>query len=76
MEKEDITPKVAGKFEQGEMNLYLDKTKIGKITMTNQGNLYEMSEGFEFDSNKVYRKQTQDPTEVKAYVEGCDMGWC
>lgn len=74
--KVDITGKVKGKLENGEMNLYVDEAKVGKIIMTNQGNHYEMAEGFEFDSNKVFRYENEHPEKQKQYVEGCDMGWC
>ncbi|MBU8906620.1 YusG family protein [Desertibacillus haloalkaliphilus] len=76
LQKVDITGKVEGKFEHGKMNLYVDKAKVGEIVMTNQGNMYEMSEGFEFDHNKVFRYEKPAGQKEKSYVEGCDMGWC
>ncbi|OLO28532.1 hypothetical protein BTR23_17490 [Alkalihalophilus pseudofirmus] len=76
MKKVDVTSKVDGKLENGAMNLYMDEARIGKIIMTNQGNQYEMAEGFEFDSNKVYRYENAHPEKQDKYVDDCDLGWC
>ncbi|WLD92728.1 YusG family protein [Alkalihalobacillus sp. AL-G] len=72
----DVTSKVYGKMDQGSMSLYLNKDKIGKIVFTNQGNLYEMSEGFEFDQEKVYRQDSNSPNQNKQLVDDCEFGWC
>ncbi|MGP4078647.1 YusG family protein [Pseudalkalibacillus sp. R45] len=74
--KTDITNKVYGKMDQGSMSLYLNKDKIGKITFTNQGNLYEMGEGFEFDSDKIYRHDSNPPARNQQLVDDCEFGWC
>ncbi|WP_221566708.1 YusG family protein [Alkalihalobacillus sp. TS-13] len=74
--KTDITNKVYGKMDQGSMSLYLNKDKIGKITFTNQGNLYEMGEGFEFDSDKIYRHDSNPPAQNQQLVDDCEFGWC
>jgi hypothetical protein len=72
----DVTNKVYGKMEQGSMSLYLSKNKIGKIVFTNQGNQYEMSEGFEFDQEKFYRHDPNPPIQYKQLVDDCESGWC
>lgn len=78
MEKKvDITSKVKAKFENAnKMDLFLDEEKVGQIIMTNQGNQYEMAEGFEFDNEKFYKKENDQIEYTKQYVEGCDKGWC
>ncbi len=74
--KIDITNKVQAKLEEGnKMNLFLDEKKVGQIIMTNQGNHYEMAEGFEFTNDKIYKNE-KEIEYTKNYVEGCDMGWC
>jgi hypothetical protein len=74
-EKIDITQKVHGKIDGENMSLYLDKDKIGQIVFTNQGNLYEMAEGFEFEKDKIF-KQDKKPKYTEKYVDDCDLGWC
>jgi hypothetical protein len=75
--KIDITSKVQGKLEDGrKMGLFLDEKKVGQIIMTDQGNHYEMAEGFEFDKDKIYKHENDTIEYTKKYVDDCDMGWC
>ena len=76
-DRRDVTSRVFGKMKGGSMSLYLDKDEIGQIRFTNQGNLYEMAEGFEFDADKIYKrdKSAEIPNPSK-YVDECDKGWC
>ncbi|MFG6115023.1 YusG family protein [Halobacillus sp. MO56] len=70
----DITDSINGKLEEGNMNLYLYKEKIGRILMSGQENRYEMSEGFKYHNGKIYRMHKI--TDIKQYVTDCDLGWC
>ncbi|MCF6138579.1 DUF2553 family protein [Pseudalkalibacillus berkeleyi] len=73
----DITEKVYGKMDQGSMSLYLNKAQIGKIKFTNQGNLYEMGEGFEFEEDKFYRQESNaSDQKQQQLVDDCEFGWC
>ncbi len=75
----DVTNKVYGKMDQGSMSLYLNKDIIGKIRFTNQGNLYEMGEGFEFEGDKIYRQDSNSAPEARSQqqlVDDCEFGWC
>ncbi|MCL7749042.1 YusG family protein [Halalkalibacter alkaliphilus] len=72
----DVTSKVKGKYENGHMNLYMGDAQVGKVIETNEGFQHEMAEGFEFDKDKIFRYEQENPNEVKSYVEGCDEGWC
>ncbi|WNB92903.1 YusG family protein [Bacillus sp. NEB1478] len=75
--KIDVTSRVFGKMKGGSMSLYLEKDKIGQIHFTNQGNMYEMAEGFEVDQEKIYK--SEKPAEIpnpSKYVDECDKGWC
>ncbi|WP_245805875.1 YusG family protein [Bacillus alkalicellulosilyticus] len=77
MKKVDVTGKIEGKLENGAMNLYMDEAVVGKIIMSDEGkNTYEMSQGYEFEDNKVFRYEAEHPEDQDKYVEGCDMGWC
>ncbi|MGJ9384078.1 DUF2553 family protein [Salipaludibacillus sp. CF4.18] len=73
----DISDQVEKKDEAGETALYFNAEKIGQIRKKGHSQMYEMSEGFEFENEKFFKdaqaKKTKPP---ESYVEGCDMGWC
>ncbi len=71
----DVTNKIHGKFDQKAMDLYLNKEKIGRILFSDQGNRYELSDGYEFDQDKIYHYEQVLEQKAK-YVEDCDLGWC
>jgi hypothetical protein len=75
--RRDVTAKVFGKMKGGSMSLYLDQDKIGQIHFTNQGNMYEMAEGFEIDQDKIFKREmaAKEP-QPKKYVDDCGKGWC
>lgn len=76
--KIDVTEEVKGKLAKStnKMDLFLDDQKVGQLIMTNQGNHYEMAEGFEFDNDKIYKQEKDQIEYTKKYVDDCDMGWC
>ncbi len=74
--KSDITSKVYGKMDTGYMSLFHDNQKIGRVIFSDQGNQYEMAEGFEFDADKIYKKDNSSAEFPQSYVQGCDEGWC
>ncbi|GGC88976.1 hypothetical protein GCM10007216_19690 [Thalassobacillus devorans] len=70
----DITDSINGKLEEGNMNLYLYKEKIGCILMTGEENRYEMIEGFKYQKGKIFR--INKVNDIQQYVSDCDLGWC
>ncbi|MFA9559845.1 DUF2553 family protein [Evansella sp. AB-rgal1] len=73
----EITEDVAHKQEaDGETGIYLKDKKIGRIKSQGQQHMYEMAEGFELENEKIFKKEKTVQQQPKAYVEGCDMGWC
>ncbi|TWI60074.1 YusG family protein [Halalkalibacter nanhaiisediminis] len=72
----DVTSRVKGMYENGEMNLYMGEAKVGKVIETNQGLQHEMAEGFEFEEDKIFRYEHDQPSKVKSYVDSCEEGWC
>ncbi|WP_273124917.1 YusG family protein [Metabacillus sp. HB246100] len=70
----DITDRVVGKFGDGQLNLYLEKEKIGQMVTENQ---YNLKQGFEFDQNRFYQYADVLTGEDQKYVD-CDdeNGWC
>ncbi|MFC7370917.1 YusG family protein [Fictibacillus iocasae] len=76
-DRADVTSRVYGKLDGGYMSLFMDKESIGRIKFTNQGNHYEMAEGFEFENEKFYKKVPKSDQKVTDhFVDGCDKGWC
>lgn len=73
----DISNQVEKKQEEGETALYFNAEKIGHIRKKGYSQMYEMSEGFEFENEKFFKgAQAKKPKQPNSYVEGCDMGWC
>ncbi|WP_096436769.1 DUF2553 family protein [Alteribacter populi] len=73
----DVTDRINAKLDaEGFITLYLDNKKVGRLRLDQQDTLYEIGEEFEFDHNKVFKKNTPQVNQPKSYVEGCDMGWC
>lgn len=71
----DVTSKVKGKYENGKMSLYMGEAKVGDVIETNEGLQHEMAEGFEFEADKIYRYERENPNEVDAFVDS-ENSWC
>ena len=73
----DVTDRIVGKLSENQMNLYEEDNLIGRIVFTNQGNQYELKEGFEQDENKIYKYADVTTEPDQKYVD-CDAenGWC
>ncbi|MGD6817283.1 YusG family protein [Metabacillus sp. 84] len=73
----DVTDRITGKFENGEMNLYLQHEHIGKMTYGDNGSRFELKKGIEASQNRFFQMAdvTQEPDQK--YVD-CDdeNGWC
>ncbi|WP_413378592.1 YusG family protein [Alkalihalobacillus sp. 1P02AB] len=76
LDKVDVTNKIIGKYEEGQLNLYMGEIKIGMVTETDDGLKRKMREGFVFENDKIYHFENAHPEQIKAYVENCDGGWC
>jgi hypothetical protein len=75
MAKLDITQDVYGKFDQNTVQLFCHNQQIGQMEMTEQGNLFKMSEGY-WEENHRFYKEEQPVKNSDHYVENCDEGWC
>ncbi|WP_077619266.1 YusG family protein [Bacillus sinesaloumensis] len=73
----EVTDRVVGKLGNNEMNLYVEKEPIGKIRFTNDGAQYELKQGYEQESSKIYTYADIPSTPDMKYVD-CDdeNGWC
>ena len=73
----DVTDRIVGKLSENQMNLYEEDNLIGRIVFTNQGNEYQLNEGFEQNENKIYKYADVTTGPDQKYVD-CDdeNGWC
>ncbi|KMK77586.1 YusG family protein [Alkalihalobacillus pseudalcaliphilus] len=76
LEKIDVTSKIIGKYQDGQLNLYMGDIRIGEVTESNEGLKRKMKKGFVFEDNKIFHYENAHPEQVRAYVENCDGGWC
>ncbi|MCM3760516.1 YusG family protein [Alkalihalobacillus oceani] len=72
----DVTGQVKGKYEAGTLNLYIGDTQIGKVLETSQGLEHDMFRGYEFEQDKIYRYEQENPDQITSYVDNCEEGWC
>ena len=70
----DITNRIVGKFDDGHLNLYLEKEKIGQ--MVSEYN-YELKEGYDFNHSRFYQ-YTNIVSEPNQKDVNCkdENGWC
>ncbi|MBM7605838.1 hypothetical protein JOC75_003866 [Metabacillus crassostreae] len=70
----DITDRVVGKFGDGQLNLYLEKEKIGQMIAEND---YDLKQGYLFDNSRFYQIADVLTGQDQKYVD-CDYenGWC
>ncbi|MFC4323547.1 YusG family protein [Litchfieldia salsa] len=73
----DITDRVVGKLGPNNMDLYLENELIGKMSLSDEGNRYELNNGFEEEQNKIYQYVDITTGPDQKYVD-CDdeNGWC
>jgi hypothetical protein len=73
-EKVDVTDRVYGKLNQGQMNLYLDKDVIGSFVPSSSGNEYNLNTGYTQENDRII--QIQDTTKTTEKYVDCEQGWC
>ncbi len=73
----DITDRVVAKLGNNQMDLFVENESIGYMTMTGQGNQFELKNGYEADQNKIYQYVDVTTGPDQKYVD-CDdeNGWC
>ena len=74
-QKMDITDRVTGKLENGEIQLYLENESIGKIRLPEDAQL-ELGHHYESEQNRIYQ-HVSVPDQSEARYTDCDEGgWC
>jgi hypothetical protein len=71
----DVTDRVIGKMKNGEMELYLDNTPIGKMKISDQMQV-ELEHQFEVEQQKIYQHVTTTENPDAKYTDCDDGGWC
>ncbi|KOO46784.1 DUF2553 family protein [Priestia koreensis] len=71
----NVTDKVIAKVRDDYVELYLQKERIGTVKFLEEGKVYDMIEGYEYEDNQILKliDCAQEPIQ---YVEDCDLGWC
>ncbi|MFE8702310.1 YusG family protein [Cytobacillus sp. FJAT-54145] len=74
-QKIDVTDRVVGKLKNGEIELFLENERIGKMTIPT-GCQIELDHHFEGNQEKIYQHVTA-PTDPEPRYTDCDEGgWC
>lgn len=74
----NVTEQIRTVLKEGKIELYMKEELIGRVSIISEkkGKL-ELIQGFTEEDGKIFRLigHLQD-VHPKAYVEGCDLGWC
>lgn len=73
--KIDVTDRVTGKIHNGEIELFLENTSIGKMPLP-ENVKYQLEHHFEQDQQKIYQHVTTTETPNAKYTDCDEGGWC
>jgi hypothetical protein len=74
-QKVDVTDRVVGKIKNGEIELFLESSSIGKIKLP-ENMQYELEHHFETDQQKIYQHVTVTDQPDAKYTDCDEGGWC
>ncbi|MDR6121757.1 uncharacterized protein YpmS [Bacillus sp. SLBN-46] len=74
-QKVDVTDRVVGKINNGEIELFLESSSIGKIKLP-ENMQYELEHHFEADQQKIYQHVTVTDQPGAKYTDCDEGGWC
>lgn len=74
-QKIDVTDRVIGKLKNGEIELFLENSSIGKIKLP-EGMQCELEHHFETDQQKIYQHITATENPNPKYTDCDEGGWC
>ncbi|MCA1061179.1 YusG family protein [Rossellomorea aquimaris] len=72
--KLDVTNRVTGRLNNGEVELFLDNQRIGKMALPLDG--ITMEPNFEARENKIYQSYTSTEGHEARYTDCDEGGWC
>ncbi|MBY0096989.1 YusG family protein [Mesobacillus maritimus] len=73
--KLDVTDRITGKLNNGEIELYLENNKVGKITLP-EGSQIQLEHHFETDQQKIYQHVSVPGQDEPRYTDCDEGGWC
>lgn len=73
--KLDVTDRIVGKLNNGQMQLFLDKEQVGTITLP-EGSQFQLEHHFESDQQKIYQHVYVPGDEEPRYTDCDEGGWC
>jgi uncharacterized protein YpmS len=74
-DKIDVTDRIVGKIKNGEIELQLENSPIGKIKLP-ENIQYELEHHFEADQSKIYQNVTVSEGRDARYTDCDEGGWC
>ncbi|MGX6445399.1 YusG family protein [Neobacillus sp. K501] len=74
-QKIDVTDRVIGKMQNGEIELFLENTSIGKIKLPGDMEV-QLDHHFEVDQRKIYQHVSVTEQPDAKYTDCDDGGWC
>lgn len=74
-QKIDVTDRVIGKMKDGGIELYLESTPIGKISLKGDMQV-QLDHHFEVDQRKIYQNVTVTEGPDAKYTDCDEGGWC
>ena len=74
-QKVDVTERVVGKIKNGEIELFLESSSIGKIKLP-ENMQYDLEHHFEADQQKIYQHVTVTDQPDAKYTDCDEGGWC
>ncbi|MBT2682580.1 MULTISPECIES: YusG family protein [Bacillaceae] len=74
-QKLDITDRVTGKLENGQVQLYLENEHIGSIELP-EGMQMKLEHHFEAEQNKIYQHVSVPDQSEPRYTDCDEGGWC
>lgn len=74
-QKIDITDRVVGKLKNGELELYLENERIGKMTLP-EGCQLQFEHHFEGNEQSIYQHVTTTDQPEARYTDCDEGGWC
>ncbi|WP_231688121.1 YusG family protein [Bacillus sp. FJAT-18017] len=74
-QKLDITDRVVGKLNNGEIKLYLENEEIGRIALNGMAE-FELDKRFEVAQQRIYQNVTMLSDPDEKYTDCDQLGWC
>jgi hypothetical protein len=74
-QKLDVTDRVTGKLENGQIQLYLENEPIGQIKLP-EGIQLELEHHYVAEHNKIYQHVSVPGQSEPRYTDCDEGGWC